>query len=142
VGLALLGFASIARASPPASSPVVDLGNGTYSITCEANTKFTRNTEILKAQAMEDATRFCTNLGKQLKVVSTKEHKSFYAVGFARATIVFKALNAGDLELTGEPAATGDLYSALLKLDDLRKKGILTEEEFQAEKKKVLARSK
>jgi hypothetical protein len=31
-----------------------------------------------------------------------------------------------------------DLYSELLKLDDLRKRGILTEEEFQAQKKKLL----
>jgi len=38
--------------------------------------------------------------------------------------------------------SSNDLYTELLKLDDLRKRGILTEEEFQAEKKKVLARSK
>ena len=38
-------------------------------------------------------------------------------------------------------ATTGDLYSALTQLDDLRKKGILTDEEFQSEKQKVLKRS-
>ena len=41
-----------------------------------------------------------------------------------------------------EKPAAGDLYTELIKLDDLRKRGILTEEEFQAEKKKVLSRSK
>jgi hypothetical protein len=41
-----------------------------------------------------------------------------------------------------EKPAAGDLYTELIKLDDLRKRGILTEEEFQAEKKKVLNRSK
>jgi len=41
-----------------------------------------------------------------------------------------------------EKAAVDDLYTELTKLDDLRKRGILTEEEFQAEKKKVLSRSK
>lgn len=35
---------------------------------------------------------------------------------------------------------TGDMYTQLLKLDDLRKRGILTQEEFDAEKKKILAR--
>jgi hypothetical protein len=40
------------------------------------------------------------------------------------------------------PITGNDLYSELLKLDDLRKRGILTEDEFQAEKKKVLNRSK
>jgi hypothetical protein len=34
--------------------------------------------------------------------------------------------------------ATDDLYTELTKLDDLRKKGILTDEEFQAQKKKLL----
>ena len=31
-----------------------------------------------------------------------------------------------------------DLYKELLKLDDLRQRGILTDDEFQAEKKKLL----
>ena len=40
---------------------------------------------------------------------------------------------------TAEPPGKGsDLYTELLKLDDLRKRGILTEEEFQAQKKKLL----
>ena len=41
-----------------------------------------------------------------------------------------------------EQPGGGDFYTDLLKLDDLRKRGILTEEEFQAEKKKILNRSK
>jgi hypothetical protein len=142
VGLALVSGASTSRAASPVSKPVVELGNNTYSITCEAGTSFTRQTKTLKDLAMEEATKFCTSRGKQLKVVSVTEKRSFYFVGFANATVVFKALDAGDPELTGEQAATGDLYSTLIKLDELRKKGILTDEEFQAEKKKVLSRSK
>jgi hypothetical protein len=37
---------------------------------------------------------------------------------------------------TGEPAA--DRYSDLLRLDELRRKGVLSEEEFQREKRRVL----
>ena len=36
------------------------------------------------------------------------------------------------------PAAEPDFYDKLLKLDDLRKRGILTDAEFEAEKKKLL----
>ena len=36
-------------------------------------------------------------------------------------------------------APSKDVYAELLKLDDLLKKGILTQEEFDAQKKKVLA---
>ena len=34
-----------------------------------------------------------------------------------------------------------DLYSKLMKLDDLRQKGILTQAEFEAQKKKLLESS-
>ncbi len=37
-----------------------------------------------------------------------------------------------------QPEVKPDLYSELIKLDDLRKRGILTEEEFQTQKKKLL----
>ncbi|HEY1847570.1 MAG TPA: SHOCT domain-containing protein [Opitutaceae bacterium] len=37
--------------------------------------------------------------------------------------------------------STDELYAELVKLDDLRKKNILTDEEFQAQKKKLLDRS-
>ena len=80
-----------------------------------------------------------------------------FSTGYAHAKIVFKALNPGDPELTAPLVAPGspqpqyaaapprlttdELYSELVKLDDLRKKGILTDDEFQAEKKKLLSRS-
>lgn len=49
-----------------------------------------------------------------------------------------------DPEAKKEPASAEkkDLYTELMKLDDLRKRGILTEEEFQAEKRKLLEASK
>ena len=40
------------------------------------------------------------------------------------------------------PTYAGDLYAELLKLDDLRKRGLLTDKEFEQEKKKLLKRSK
>ena len=144
------------------------MGNNTYSITRVARHALDRDIDALKAQAMEDATKFCAARGKQLKVVSVKEEKPWISLGYFKATIVFKALNAGDPELTAQPTymapspqpvymapspppapaaapeklvTTGDLYNALMQLDDLRKKGILTDEEFQSEKQKILKRS-
>ena len=144
------------------------MGNNTYSITRVARHALDRDIDALKAQAMEDATRFCATRGKQLKVVSMTEEKPWISVGYFKATIIFKALNAGDPELTSasapvaayaqptymastpppaptaapeKPVTTGDLYTALMQLDDLRKKGILTDEEFQSEKQKILKRS-
>lgn len=129
------------------------MGDNTFAITRKASTAFNRDTDALKAEAQEDAAKYCANEGKQLKVLSLTADKPMIGLGYASAKIVFKALDAGDPELTrsvGVAAAaatverispTGDLYNDLLKLDDLRKRGILTDEEFQSEKKKVLARS-
>ncbi len=136
--------------------PIESLGNNTYSVTVNAHHKFTRDTEKLKDQAIETATQFCTKDGKQLKVVSVTENKGQYLVGpYAQVMLTFKALAPGDLELAPPAAAealakpvasastaTEQLYSDLLRLDELRKKGILTDAEFESEKKKVLDRSK
>ena len=42
------------------------------------------------------------------------------------------------VEKSGDANPEKDIYSELLKLDDLRKRGILSEEEFEAQKKKLL----
>ena len=144
---------------------VVSLGNNTYSITRQASNGFVRDAEKLKAEALDQAAAYCADQHKQLKVISaTAEKPKIMFMGYASAKVVFKALDAGDPELSA-PAATGNvansdpasgtsaetvpvrtptdaLYNELMRLDDLRKRGILTDEEFQAQKKKVLERSK
>lgn len=149
---------------------IVPLGHDTYALTRWAETGFARNTEKLKTQALEDAAAYCAKLHKELKVVSTTTARPLVPLtGFANAKVVFMALDATDPRLhapvaASEPGAvmpesvpgaampaaaeaaapkdaTDTLYSDLMKLDDLRKRGILTEEEFQAQKKKLLEKS-
>jgi len=141
---------------------IVPLGHDTYSLTRSANNGFTRNTEKLKAQALVDAAAYCAKLHKELKVVSTTEEKPLLPLtGFASAKVVFKALDANDPELLApsapapRPSAetpavaasvspqteTDVLYKNLTELDDLRKRGLLTEEEFQAKRKKLVEKS-
>jgi hypothetical protein len=148
--IASIGFASTAHAD---GIDVSSLGDDTYSITREAKTAFNRDVDKLKASASDDAAKYCSAQGKQLKVTSLSADLPKFGLGYAKAKIIFMALNSGDPRLTSEPApaasaapaqrrmSTDDLYKDLLKLDDLRKKGILTDEEFQAEKKKLLSRS-
>lgn len=47
-------------------------------------------------------------------------------------------VESGERASTGQPA-TREIYSELIKLDDLRSRGILTEDEFQQQKRKLLA---
>ena len=161
----LLPLAWVATPSRAATNPEIEsLGQNTYALTRWADNGFARNTDALKDQAMEDAAAYCAKMHKQLKVVSTTTKRPLVPLtGFAHAKVVFKALDADDPELhapitgtasAGAPPATADmgsataaasvdtLYSALLKLDDLRKRGLLTEEEFQAKRKKLVEESK
>ncbi len=157
VCLAFMGCAS--------NSGVVSMGNNTYMVTRQAATGFS-GSGTLKADALQEASRFCTDHGKQLKVVAITEAKPPYILAnFPKAEVVFKALDAGDPELKSESAidpsgvqikvgerpptqpaidinqkqvTAGDLYTELTQLDELHKKGILTDAEFEAEKKKIL----
>ena len=144
LGLAVLFTVPTTRADmPPNLGPVENAGDGTFRVTSTGRSKFTRNVTHLKAAATDAAAAYCKDQGKFLKVVSTTEHKGVYLVGdFPSVTVVFKALDAAEPATPG-PTATnpgdgGDFHSTLIKLDDLRKKGIISEEDFQAAKKKVL----
>jgi hypothetical protein len=135
-------------------SPVVAAGDGTYTITAKATHKFTRNTKKLQDAAMAAATKFCAEEGKQLKVVSVDETKSMYLVGqLPHVTLTFKALAANDPQLAPagtpvpapavaapKPMTTDELQSELTKLDAMRKKGLLTDAEFDGLKQKILSR--
>lgn len=131
----------VALAGCASNMHVVPMGNNTYTITRDAVTVFSRDTGALKDKVKEDAAQFCAAKGKQLKVVDITAEKPRLTTGYAKARIVFQAVDAVDPNLTSKPA-TVDLYTELIKLDELRKKSILTDEEFQGEKKKVLNRSK
>jgi len=137
-------------AKTPDLEPVVPLGDNTYSVVREASNTFMRDIEKLKAEARDAAEKYCAAQGKQMKEVSLVTEKPWPTIGLFKAKLVFKALNPGETESTptvptvaavvSGNAATGsdDFYSALIKLDDLHKKGILTDKEFEAQKKRIL----
>jgi hypothetical protein len=156
LSLALVAIGVTARAANPNVdvSDAEDLGDNTLKITVEAKSAFDRNVNQMKMEAREAAESYCAARNKQLRVVSVDGNKPIFATGYTKATIVFKALDASAPELAPPApamptpavapvvtltATTDDLYTALTKLDDLRKKGILTDDEFQSEKKKLLS---
>jgi hypothetical protein len=168
----LFGLVAVTCRAADINPEIVPLGNDTYALTHWATNGFTRNTEKLQKLALEDAAAYCARLHKELKVISTSTDKPAVPLtGFASAKVVFKALDANNPELhapvpvesvpgTATPVyapvaatpvvaenpapktATDVLYNDVMKLDDLRKRGLLTDEEFQAQKKKLLEQSK
>jgi hypothetical protein len=155
VSVLVLGCAVRASAHDDVGSPAM-VGTNTFSITATAGNALMRDTDKLKAEATDAAAKYCETQGKILKVVSLKTKQPRFSLGYCEAKIVFMALNAGDPALlppapvvSVEPGmapppralTTDELVTELTKLDDLRKKGILTEDEFQSEKRKVLSHS-
>jgi hypothetical protein len=162
VSLLALAFSARASAHDDIGTPI-SAGNNTYSITVTASNALMRDTDKLKEEASDTAASFCAGQGKVLKVISLTKKSPRFSLGYCTATIVFMSLSPGDpLLLPPAPVAapvayapaayapapaapqtltTDELVAELTKLDDLRKKGILTDEEFQSEKRKVLSHS-
>ena len=143
LGLAVaLGFLVAGCAS---NSQMEVMGNNTYSITRKAVTTFSRGTAELKSEVKDDAAEFCAAKGKQLKVLELTAQPPARTGASAQARIVFQAVDAPEarpearaVAAAPQPDSVDHLYSDLMKLDDLRQKNILTNEEFQGQKKKVL----
>ncbi|MFZ6733064.1 SHOCT domain-containing protein [Undibacterium sp. Ji42W] len=114
----------------------------------------------LKAEVFQEASQYCEKLGKPLHVVGLQEARPPYVYGnFPKAEIQFMCSNEGGAESnhpkikkTADTVVefridsnarvdvpnSKDIYSELLKLENLRKQGILTDAEFQAQKSKLL----
>jgi hypothetical protein len=151
--LLAVGLAGYASAHDDVG-PAIQKGQSTYSITATASSAFMTDTDKLKDEANAAAVKYCADHGKVLKVVSITSKSPHFSLGYCTGTVVFMALDPGDPALMPPPPpapageayapaprslTTDELVAELTKLDDLRKKGILTDDEFQAEKKKVLS---
>lgn len=151
------------------NSGVVPIGKDTYMVSRQAATGFSGSGN-LKAKAFQEASQFCEKQGKKLQVVSTSEAQPPYIfANFPKAEVQFMCLDVNDPRLQRtrlekspdvvikrddtvkadvdvltkeESKKSPDLYTELTKLEDLRKKKILTEEEFQTQKKLLLEKQK
>lgn len=121
------------------------------------------NMAQLKADTIEAANMFAESKGKIAIAVSLRDERPI--PGFPLVEYQFRLAEPGavgdsTIILKNAPSITiqrddnitirpdpstpreppKDLYSELLKLEDLKKRGILTEDEFQAQKRKLLAK--
>jgi len=151
------------------NSGIVPLGKDSYMVSRQAATGFTGSGN-LKTKALKEANKFCEDQGKKMQVISISETKPPYVfANFPKAEVQFMCLDANDPRLQykrieetpdvvikrddnikadisvnnkEENNKSNDLYSEFIKLEDLRAKKILTENEFQAQKKLLLDRQK
>jgi len=99
----------------------------------------------VKAAVATDAASFCGKLNKQFSEKYSIDKERAVLV-WPETTLYFECLdpNAGtatdgaQIKPTNDTQRSSKVYEELLKLDELRKKGVITEAEFDAEKKKLL----
>lgn len=144
---------------------IVEMSQDTYMIYREDHGGIFGNASALKAEVIQAANTFAASQGKVVVPVSTNftpmgrgpaQWASFEyqfvvvdkddpAVGrtpmVPRADVVIenKGKVTTDIHVKDHTEKSKDVYLELMKLDDLRKKGIINEAEFEAQKKKILS---
>jgi len=107
-----------------------------YRIFHQGSTGFTV-TAVLRSSATKRANEFCNNLIKGSEMYTISEHTASppYILGnFPRIEIIFVCTSKASVTTTG----SHNKYDQLLKVKELRDKGVLNEKEFEAEKVKLL----
>lgn len=163
ISLILVVTASTALSSC-AISEIVPIGTDSYMIAQTSAGGVFKAMSSLKSEVIQRANAFADTKGKIAIPIAAKEspaypgHMPSFEYQFrlvektdARAAgagliprvdmvIENKVITSAPGNLTENGSAKPDLYGELVKLDDLRKKGIINESEFQAQKTKLLSR--
>jgi len=139
---------------------IVKISPDTYMLAREAHGGIFASAAALKAGVIEDANAFAENQGKVALPISAKEKPMGSGPAqWASFEYQFRVVDKNDpavrrTQLVHNPniviqkqdqdepaqAQKSDLYADLLKLEDLRKRGILTDAELEIQKKKLLER--
>jgi len=146
---------------------VIQISPGVYLLGRDDHGGVFGNKNALKAGVIRDANAFAEKQGKVAIPVSSKDHPVGVMGDWASFEYQFRLVDKDDpqaRDVTLVPRAdlvieknervtvdirskdvsekTPDLYADLMKLDDLRKKGLITDAEFEAQKQKLLQRAK
>ena len=143
-----------------ASSGVIPIGQDTYMISKQSSTGF-HSAGSVKADIYQEGFAYCAAKDKEFQPVNERGVDGIPGRSFASAEVHFRCLSKGDPELnrpTLKPEAniridsdirekkviqiqdSGDKYAELKKLKELLDSKVITQEEFDEQKKKILAK--
>ena len=145
-----------------ANPGIVQLSPDTYMLSRVDHAGMFGNASALKAGVISDADAFAASQGKIAVAVAASDSPA-YPGHFATFEYQFKVLDkndpearrtslaprpnvvvekdekiSADIKSSEQPSRQTDLYAEIMKLDDLRKKGLLTDAQFEAQKQKLL----
>lgn len=157
-------LASVLTLIACASADIVPMGTDTYMISQTSAGGIFTNMGTLKSEVVQRANSFAESKGKVAIPVAAREQPPFPG-RMPNFEYQFRLVDRNDPRAAGgglvktpdmvienrgqapsvvasppskEPAKSPDVYTELLKLDDLRKRGIITEPEFEAQKRRLL----
>lgn len=142
-----------------ANPGIVQLSPDTYVLSREDHAGIFGSASSLKAGVIQDANKFAEKMGK-IAIPLSSETQPAGPGKWATFEYQFRVVDKDDAEarrtslvprpdLVVEKKETSeittkngsiDVYAELIRLDDLRKKGIITNVEFEAQKKKLLSK--
>lgn len=137
---------------------VFPVTSDTYEVFREDHRGIFGSAESIQREVIEEANDFANKKSMLVVPLEAKQHRVGTLGDWAWGYYKFKLVPTGesaavsttkvqfmaDARMSNDFLDTKDVptarssYDELLKLDDLRKKGVLTEDEFQAQKKRLL----
>lgn len=160
---ALMSLLAIAIAAVGcATADVIPMGTDTYLISQTSAGGVFKSMSSLKTEVIKRANAFADSKGKVAIPIAAKEspaypgHMPNFEYQFRlvnkddprasggglipRADVIIENnVEAPPIQMPSERAKKPDLYSELLKLDDLKKKGLISDAEFESQKAKLLS---
>jgi hypothetical protein len=161
----LLAITLISSLVACAAAEIVPMGTDTYMISQTSAGGVFTNMATLKSEVIKRANAFAESKGKVAVPIAAREAPAVPGQRMPNFEYQFQLVDRNDPRAAGSglvktpdvlienrgqaPAVTvntggkdasksQDLYAELIKLDDLRKRGIITEAEFEAQKQKLL----
>lgn len=162
--ISALAMFIVALAGCAANPGIVKLSSDTYTLYKEDHAGVFGNATSLRTEVIGEANAFAESQGKialpiaakthhttgrpadwetfeyQFRLIDKNDHSTIRTHLIPGSDVVADDTGkvVGAFETTSHPAKSVDVYGELTKLDDLRKKGIISEAEFEAQKKKIL----
>jgi hypothetical protein len=121
------------------SSGVIQTSPDTYKVARKSAGGIFTDTAKLRDEVIQEANAFAASKGKIAVPVATHSEHPLVG-GLPSFEYEFRLADKSPAALV-VPEKQGDLYNELLKLDELRKKGLITDAEFETQKQKLLSQT-
>jgi hypothetical protein len=165
--LGALVVLAVALAGCATNPGIVKLDSDTYTLYREDHAGIFGNAALMRTEVIGEANSFAESQGKiALPIAAKTHHTTGRPADWETFEYQFRLLDkndhttirthlipgsdvvaddtgkvAGAVETKSQPEKPVDVYGELTKLDELRKKGIISQAEFEAQKKKILDRN-